>query len=95
MPNTKIVKIGRNAKNGQFIPIKEADIKLGYVPYDVAPACQTLDYAFNDYCVAQMAKALGKKNDYKFYLKRYENWRNLFHPEFLLRFRSLSWPGGW
>lgn len=55
--------------------------KLGYVPYEIAPACQALDYAFNDFCVAQMAKALGKNNDYTFYLKRSENWRNLFHPE--------------
>ncbi len=55
--------------------------KLGYVPYEVGPACQTLDYAFNDYCVAQMANALGKKADYEFYLKRSENWRNLFHPD--------------
>jgi len=55
--------------------------KIGYVPYDVGPACQTLDYAFDDYCVAQMAKTLGKTGDYQFYLKRSENWRNLFHPE--------------
>lgn len=55
--------------------------KIGYVPYDVGPACQTLDYAFDDYCVAQMAKALGKTDDYQFYLKRSENWRNLFHPD--------------
>jgi len=55
--------------------------KLGHVPYEEGPACQALDYAFNDYCVAQMAKALGKNADYQFYLKRSENWRNLFHPD--------------
>jgi predicted alpha-1,2-mannosidase len=55
--------------------------KLGYVPYDVGPACQGLDYAYNDWCVAQMAKALGKKSDYDYYLKRSENWRNLFNPD--------------
>ena len=54
--------------------------KYGYVPYGEAPACQTLDYAFDDYCVAQMARALGKQDEYRFYLKRSENWRNLFHP---------------
>jgi len=27
MPNTKTVNIGRNAKNGQFIPVKEAEKK--------------------------------------------------------------------
>jgi len=55
--------------------------RLGYVPYEIGPACQTLDYAFNDFCVAMMAQALGKTDDYRFYLKRSENWRNLFHPE--------------
>lgn len=55
--------------------------RLGYVPYETGPVCQTLDYAYNDYCVAQMALALGKQADYEFYLKRSENWRNLFHPE--------------
>lgn len=59
---------------------QDSYIRLGYVPFDEAPACQTLDYAFNDYCVAQMANALGKQTDYQFYLKRSENWRNLFHP---------------
>jgi predicted alpha-1,2-mannosidase len=53
--------------------------KLGYVPFEEGAACQTLDYAFNDFCVAQLAKALGKKADYEFYLKRSENWRNQFN----------------
>jgi predicted alpha-1,2-mannosidase len=55
--------------------------KFGYVPIEVGPACQALDYAFNDYCVAQMAKSLGKESDYQHYIKRSENWRNLFHPD--------------
>ena len=68
--------------------------KLGYVPYDEGPACQALDYAFNDYCVAQMAKSLGKTQDYEFYLKRSENWRNLFHPEQKWMIPKNS-KGGW
>lgn len=55
--------------------------RLGYVPYEIGPVCQTLDYAYDDYSVAQMALALGKTDEYEFYLKRSENWRNLFHPE--------------
>ncbi|MFA6126331.1 MAG: GH92 family glycosyl hydrolase [Bacteroidales bacterium] len=53
--------------------------KLGYVPFEEGASCQTLDYAFNDFCIAQLAKALGKKADYEFYLKRSENWRNQFN----------------
>ncbi len=48
-------------------------IKLGYVPYDhgvhESVAC-TLEYAYDDFAVAQMAKALGKEDDYKMFLAR-------------------------
>ncbi len=54
---------------------------LGYVPYEMNPASRTLDYAYDDYCVAQMAKELGKTGDYEFLMKRSGNWKNLFHPE--------------
>ncbi len=60
---------------------QDAYIKFGYVPYEVGPASQTLDYAFNDYCVGQLASALGKTNDAEYYLKRSENWRNQFNPQ--------------
>jgi predicted alpha-1,2-mannosidase len=73
---------------------QDAYKKFGYVPYETGPACQTLDYAFNDWCVAQMALALGKTDDYNKYLRRSENWRNQFNPQ-------LKWmvprdsSGGW
>jgi predicted alpha-1,2-mannosidase len=53
----------------------------GYVPLDVEYVSRTLDYAFDDYCVAQMAKTLGREEDYRHFMKRSGNWRNLFHPE--------------
>ena len=56
-------------------------IKLGYVPYDhgvhESVAC-TLEYAYDDFAVAQMAKALGKDEDYKVFLARTKNYRNLY-----------------
>lgn len=59
---------------------KNLDIynRLGYVPVEYGAACQTLDYAYTDYCTAQMAKAMGKTDDYQFFLKRSENWKNQF-----------------
>lgn len=56
-------------------------IKKGYVPYEMNPASRTMDYAYDDFCVAQMAKALGKNDDYNYLMKRSENWKNHFHPE--------------
>jgi predicted alpha-1,2-mannosidase len=56
-------------------------IKKGYVPYEMNPASLTMDYAYDDFCVAQMAKSLGKTDDYEYLMKRSGNWKNLFHSE--------------
>jgi putative alpha-1,2-mannosidase len=40
-----------------------------------------LEYAFDDFAVAQMAKALGKNDDYNLLMARSENWRNVINPK--------------
>jgi predicted alpha-1,2-mannosidase len=55
--------------------------ELGYVPDDAGPASNTLAYAYDDWTVAQMAKALGKEKDYKTFTKRAFNYKNTFDPE--------------
>lgn len=57
--------------------------KQGYVPYDKLDESVTitLEYAYNDWCVAQMAKALGKEEDYRYFLKRSRAYRKVFDPE--------------
>lgn len=55
-------------------------IRYGYVPYNRGKTNKTLDYAFDDYCVAQMAKALDKKEDYHYFTRRSMNYKNVFHP---------------
>jgi predicted alpha-1,2-mannosidase len=56
--------------------------KLGWVPCDKEneSVSKTLEYAFDDYCVAQMAKALGKTDDYNYFIRRAANYRNVFDP---------------
>ena len=76
-------------------------IKLGYIPVDGRPkgwitegAAGTLEYAYDDWCLAQMAKALGKDDDYALFLQRAGNYRNLFDREtgFMRpRMRNGSW----
>lgn len=55
-------------------------MELGYVPVEDGSVSHTLEYAYDDWCVAQMAKALGKNDDYEYFLKRSQNYRNIFDP---------------
>jgi putative alpha-1,2-mannosidase len=43
-------------------------------------ASRTLEDAYDDWCVAQVARALGKMDDYTFFLQRSQNYRHLFNP---------------
>ena len=59
--------------------------KLGYVPYNVGikeSAARTLEYAYDDWCIAQVGKKLGRPQaEIDLYLKRSQNYRHLFDPE--------------
>jgi len=57
-------------------------LKFGYDPADKVEqsAAETVDAAYGDFCIAQVAKALGKADDYAMFMKRSENWRNIFDP---------------
>ena len=56
--------------------------KLGWVPCDKEDesVSKTLEYAYDDYCIARMAKALGKQADYEYFTKRANSFRNVFDP---------------
>lgn len=65
-------------------------LKYGYVPYeDSVPnafhtkeqVSRTLEYAYDDYALAQVAKKLGKNEDYELLIKRAENWKNVINPQ--------------
>jgi predicted alpha-1,2-mannosidase len=59
--------------------------RLGYVPYDVGineNAARSLEYAYADFSIYQLAKALNKpKSEIELYKKRSLNYRHLFDPE--------------
>lgn len=40
----------------------------------------TLENAYDDWCVAQLAKALGKQDDYQYFIKLAHNYENVFNP---------------
>lgn len=55
--------------------------KYNYIPRDLAPTisvARTLEYAYDDWCIAEMAKALGKTEDYRYFSKRADAFKNLF-----------------
>ena len=57
--------------------------ELGYVPYDVGineNAARTLEYAYADFTIAQMAKSMGKDSLAKVYYEKSLNYKNLFDP---------------
>ena len=77
-------------KNGMGRRALESYLKYGYIPLEDGvkeafhqdeQTSRTLEYAFDDFAVAQMAKALGKTDDYNQLMTRSENWRNVINPK--------------
>jgi len=69
--------------------------KLGYVPYNVGikeNAARTLEYAYDDWCIYQLGKKLGKsEKEIGIYAKRAMNYKNLFDPSHnLMRGKNLD-----
>jgi predicted alpha-1,2-mannosidase len=72
-------------------------VKYGYVPYidsmNLADelwkfSCShTLEYSFTSFAVAQMAKALGREQDYAMLMNLSKGWEKIYHPA-----RKLMWP---
>jgi predicted alpha-1,2-mannosidase len=63
-------------------------IKNGYIPYPLPDGKfashedgvgQTLEYAYQDWVLAQLAKKLNKEEDYSYFIKRSENYKNVFN----------------
>ncbi|HJU07177.1 MAG TPA: GH92 family glycosyl hydrolase [Rhodanobacteraceae bacterium] len=57
-------------------------MRLGYVPEDKEPesVSKTLEYAFDDWTIARMARAMGKDAIAARFEQRAQNWRNVFDP---------------
>ncbi len=83
------------AMNPDYDSVEEY-AKIGYVPFDHEneSVSKTLEYAFDDYCIAQMANKLGKAEDYKYFLKRAMAYKNIFDPSTKLM-RGKDSEGNW
>jgi predicted alpha-1,2-mannosidase len=65
-------------------------LERGYVPHPLSKikygfhqdgSTQTLEYAYQDYTLAQMAKKLGKNDDYELFMKRATNYKNIWNAD--------------
>jgi putative alpha-1,2-mannosidase len=70
-----------------YIPFQDYD-HLGFGPA-FHSVSRTLEYAYNDFAVAQVAHGLGHDMDYAKYLDRSANWQNLFKSD-----QTSFWPNG-
>lgn len=55
-------------------------IDRGYIPAENnrTSVSNTLEYAYDDWCIAQMAGKLGRQDVYREFMKRADNWKNVF-----------------
>lgn len=68
---------------------------LGYIPAEQEPesVSKTLEYAYDDWCIAQMARALGKEEDYRYFIQRAQFYKNLYDPS--TGFMRARMQGSW
>lgn len=56
--------------------------QYGFIPSDreAESVSKTLEYAYDDWCIAKYASALGKKDEYKYFIRRAQNYKHMFDP---------------
>jgi predicted alpha-1,2-mannosidase len=69
--------------------------KQGFISMDDEheSVSKTLEYAYDDWCIAQMAEILNKKEDYNYFMKRSQSWKNVF--DWNAGFMRPKKNGGW
>jgi len=83
-------------KLGYGRPAVAEYLKLGYIPMGAVAgaAAETLDSAYGDFCIAQVARAAGKPDEAAAFEQRSRNWRNIYDPA--TRFlRGKMTDGSW
>lgn len=69
--------------------------KQGFISMDDEheSVSKTLEYAYDDWCIAQMALLLNKKEDFEYFMKRSQSWKNIF--DWNTGFMRPKKNGGW
>ncbi len=77
---TSVKFFDENIKNHLMPMAKHFNNTLGYIPSDLEneSVSKALEYAYNDWCIAQMAKELGHKQDYERFMQRSKRYVQYF-----------------
>jgi len=82
IPNTELDVFYHEKGYFPALNIGEKEYVKEVVPHEMRqPVAVTLGTSYDDWCLAQIAKELGKEDDYKYFLKRSYNYRNLYNAE--------------
>ena len=78
----KSLKAMKHSANQNHLGLK-AYKELGFIPVEEESesVSKTLEYAYDDWTIAQMAKTMNKEEDYKTFIQRAQNYKNIFDPE--------------
>ena len=67
----------------------------GYIPAtdDTESVSKTLEYAYDDWCIAQIAKMLGKEDDYRYFIERAQSYKHIYDPStgFMRAKKNNTW----
>ena len=85
-------------KSSAFQKIREIPLYLeyGYIPANTGnnTVSKTLEYAYDDWCIAQMALALNNQEEYLYFMERADSYKNVFDSTTLFMRAKLS-DGSW
>lgn len=73
----------RKYEGGGTVGVEDLEpyMKYGYIPAGKGTVSNTMEYAYDDWCLGQMAKIVGKEDDYQYFDRRSDSWSALFDPE--------------
>jgi len=100
IPGIDVEKAYEAVRNSSLTPHLNSPFdvweRYGYMPENLQTQSVsiTLEQAFDDWCVAQLALKLGKEEDYQRFMKRSEFYRNLYNPDTYF-FQSKNDKGEW
>ena len=78
----KALQAMKHSANQNHLGLKSYK-ELGFIPVEEESesVSKTLEYAYDDWTIAKMAYALNKEDDYETFIKRAQNYKNVFDPE--------------
>lgn len=89
--NIDLESVYPHIRQEAMLQMPEKYDEIGYIP---ARPDQTGEYAWDSWCVAQLAKELGKQDDFAYFMKRSGYWKNTWDPSIKF-FRARAEDGTW